>query len=264
MPELPDVKIFQNYIKRTALNKQVQKTHVVKSKVLKNLSPQKITRFCKGHRIKDIKRIGKYLLFNFTGHDRLLALHFGMTGEIVYEKQSKGLSEHALLSLDFSNNKRLSLIMPRKFGSIELTQSVDDFIKKHNLGPDLMSLTKEDFVEKLINKKGSIKSALMDQSLFAGLGNIYSDEILFQAKIDPDSKLSALNKSQLKKIWQASQEVIKKSIKVKADPEKLPKNFIIPHRKRNEKCPKCKDEIKNKTSAGRSSYYCPKCQKLYK
>ena len=108
-----------------------------------------------------------------------------------------------------------------------------------------------------------IKPTLMNQNIMAGIGNIYSDEILFQSGIHPETKVNNLNQQEKKEIFNQIKNIMQIVINNNANPEKLPDSFITPLRdKDNPQCPSCKGHIERKKISGRSAYFCPACQKL--
>ncbi|MFW5699947.1 MAG: zinc finger domain-containing protein, partial [Bacteroidota bacterium] len=102
---------------------------------------------------------------------------------------------------------------------------------------------------------------LMDQSMIAGLGNVYVDEILFQCRIHPKAKVKDLSGKDYKKLFNIMHKVVDKAIEVDADPDKLPTSYLTGKRREGEKCPSCDGKIEKIKVGGRSGYYCPECQK---
>jgi formamidopyrimidine-DNA glycosylase len=145
-------------------------------------------------------------------------------------------------------------------GEIELVDRPEDYTKENLIGPDAYSLSKDEFYEKILTKKGMIKTALMDQSLISGIGNVYSDEILFHAKIHPKRKASDLRKKDIDHIYDKMQYVFQGAIE--GNVEEFPGDFLIPRREEGLACPKCGGDIKKQKVGGRSAYICSKCQCL--
>jgi formamidopyrimidine-DNA glycosylase len=128
------------------------------------------------------------------------------------------------------------------------------------LDPDALQISLDDFQEALSGSRASIKSALMNQQIVAGIGNVFSDEILFQAGVHPARKAGDLDEKTLKSLFKAMGKVLDKAIQAGADPDRFPKSFILSHRHGDEKCPKCSGRIKSKKISGRTAFFCPKCQ----
>src|SRR5690606_35951455 len=144
-----------------------------------------------------------------------------------------------------------------------LVDRPNQLIEQKELGPDVLA---DDFdftrFRRILGEhRGMIKPRLMDQHVMAGIGNVYSDEILFQARVHPRTKLSDLDDDALKRIYDSMQEVLCVAIEHDADPEQFPDNYLTPHRSIEDKCPQCGGPIEAVKVAGRTSYFCPECQK---
>ncbi len=265
MPELPDVEIFRRYLNYTSLNKKIRNVHVRDKSLLSGVSPRSLQMKLKGGKFIRTSRHGKYL-FAKCSPNGWLVLHFGMTGFLQYYKDEGKQPDHARVILDFSNGYHLAYDNQRKLGRVSLTDDPEKFVRENDLGPDVYGsdFDLDNFRKVLSNKRGTIKSALMDQSAMAGIGNIYSDEMLFQAGIFPGSKTEKLNEIQVKKLFSEVRKVLKKAIEVKADPSRMPRNYLLPKRENGAKCPRCGGKIKSKKISGRTSYYCAVHQKELK
>jgi len=141
--------------------------------------------------------------------------------------------------------------------------SIESVVRKKEIGVDAFDsdLDAARFREIVGKRRGMIKSTLMNQSVIAGIGNIYSDEILFQAGIDPRKKIQDLSDKKLSQIYKSMRRVLKKTVEKKADPESFPRSYIIPRREEGKKCPRCGGTVKKTKVNNRSTYFCPKCQK---
>lgn len=257
MPELPDVEIYKNYFNRTSLNRIIKKVEVLDNSILFYASVQKLAGNLTGSRINSTARHGKYF-FGKTEDGKYLMVHFGMTGRFEY-RNDENIPKYSKVVLRFSGSL-LSYICIRKLGKVSILEDKDKFVKDKKLGPDALSLEWES-VKQLVNeKRGKIKGALMDQKFIAGIGNIYADEILFHSKINPQRKVQDLQEEELKKIFNSMGYVLNTAIKREAHPDKVPGSWLLPRRKKEAHCPKCKGKIKKITLSGRSTYYCPSCQ----
>lgn len=261
MPELPDVEVYRRYFNRTALHKSIKDIEVKSSDLLERISKKNFISSLKKSRFIRTKRHGKYLFVDL-GKNRWLSLHFGMTGELKYFKEGNETPKYSKVLFFLDNGYILSYISRRKLGKIELIDvKPSDFVRDKGLGPDALSVSYKKFGKRIGRSKGKIKSALMNQKLLSGIGNIYSDEILFKSRLNPARDVSGLEKRDLKRIHRNSTKVLKKAIEKKADPEKLPSSYLIPHREKGAHCPFCGGKISKKKISGRPSYFCPKCQK---
>jgi len=262
MPELPDVEIFARYFRRNALNQKIGRVSAVNEKVLgKTTSPQALGRKLSGQSFSTARRHGKYLFGHIGRNNAAMTLHFGMTGFLKYYEREEEEPEHARLIISFDNGKNLAFDCQRMFGEVDFTDDVDAYIEQHELGPDALKLEWEGFHEILSHKRGSIKSALMDQSSLAGIGNVYSDEILFHAGIDPRVKVGELDNRTLRRIFDATREVLEGAIYYRADPVRMPDSWLVPRRAQQSQCPRCGHALARIKVQQRSAYVCTHCQK---
>jgi formamidopyrimidine-DNA glycosylase len=246
----------------TALHKKIKGADVLNTRILSKVTPAKLKKTVKGSNFKSTARHGKNL-FAELSNSKWVTMHFGMTGYLKYYKDKEEAPGHVRVLFNFDNGYHLAYNCLRMLGRVSLTDSVEGYIKKKKLGPDPIEnqLSFKDFLELIGNRTGSIKTTLMNQNIIAGIGNIYSDEILFQAGIHPATNIQKLNEDDLKKIYQNMNSVLKKAISVDAEPKDLPVNYLINFRKPGKECPKCSGIIKRQTIGGRSSYFCNKHQK---
>ncbi|HVO75186.1 MAG TPA: bifunctional DNA-formamidopyrimidine glycosylase/DNA-(apurinic or apyrimidinic site) lyase [Ignavibacteriaceae bacterium] len=262
MPELPDVETFRRYFNKTSLNKKIVKAEAVRSRVIKGISPQNLQKKLKGNTFKSTERHGKYLIAATSGN-KFLIMHFGMTGSLSYFNDSEGPMKHVHLLLTFQNNYKLAYRDPRTFGAIYFEENKEAFLKRKKLGPDPLkgNYSFSSFKKAAEGKKETLKAFLMDQTILAGIGNIYSDEILFDAGIHPEKPVNKLSKSKSKELFSSMKKVLRDSIKYEADASNFPDDYLLNYRKKNAECPKCGGKIKKITIAGRSSYFCPNHQR---
>ena len=268
MPELPDVENFRRYLTSKARGKKMIDVKFSGAKrVLRNRSPRQLERALQGHRFERTRRHGKHL---FVKLDRCnwLAMHFGMTGFLAYFKSMKDAPVHSRMCIDFANGYHLAYVNQRKFGALRVISDPGDFIGQKELGPDALdrALDSNAFLKLISSRRGQIKPALMDQNVLAGIGNIYSDEILFQAKIHPKAPIGRLEKQQISRLHRTMRRVLRMAIRKGAGSDKLlerlPRGYLLPHRQQGALCPRCKGEVRTIKIAGRTAYYCPRCQRL--
>lgn len=221
MPELPEVEAFRSYFNNTALHKKVKKVEVEGGSVLEDISPRSLQSRMKGETFKESARHGKYM-FVALDREELLYLHFGMTGSFKYYKKEEEKPDYAKVIFKLDNGYSLAVINKRKLGKIGLTDDKESFVKENGLGPDVLSddFSQENFIELLSNKKGSLKNALMDQKTMSGIGNIYSDEILFHAKIHPQTKTTDLKEKKFKELYKKMKDTLEKGIKANSGKKK--------------------------------------------
>lgn len=292
MPELPEVETIVRDLKKEVLERTFIDTWTDFPKLIK--LPKNFGQFkkeIKNKKIKKIWRRGKNILLDLSGNKTLL-IHQKLTGHLlvgvwnldfgIWKSKIKGpLSEdpknrflHLIFWLD--NGKMLALSDLRKFAKVELwdTEKLEKSDGFKSLGPEPLkkSFTFEKFKEALREKRGKIKQVLMDQKVIAGIGNIYSDEILWRAKIHPLKNVSRLSETELKKIYQVIKKILPLSIKLGgesiSDFRRLSgeKGYFDKerrvYRRTGEKCSRCGTVIKRIKLGSRSAHFCPRCQKL--
>ena len=260
MPELPDVETFKQYFDATSLHQRIDNVDVRDAYTLKGISARELARGLKGRRFKSTRRHGKHLFVRANSH-LWLRLHFGMTGSLHYFKHEKQAPKHARVLFVFANAHRLAFEDQRKFGEVGLLKDVDEFLKKRALGPDALDISLPQFKEIFGKHRGAVKTILLNQKLIAGIGNIYADEILFRARIHPATQVSALKGKTVAKLFRAARNILKKAIEAKADANLMPKQWLLPHRGKGGKCPRCGHELRSATIGGRTAWFCAHCQK---
>lgn len=258
MPELPDVEVFRKEAEKSK-NSEITGFEI-DDKDFVELAQNKFSSNLKGKKFKDTLRRGKYLFMKVDDNAGVV-MHFGMTGYLEYLKESEETPDYTKCSFVLKNKHKLHYISKRKLGHVKYVDKIDDFIKENEIGPDALELNESDFIEKLKEKKSMIKSALMDQSVVSGIGNVYADEILFQTKVHPKQKTTELTDKTWKDLHKNTVKVLKKAIEKDADVSKLPKSYLLPNRGEGNDCPKCDGKIEQIKISGRTGYYCPSCQK---
>jgi formamidopyrimidine-DNA glycosylase len=259
MPELPDVEVFRRYLESTALHKRITAVEVHSQRILEGVSGKRLRSTLEGAAMEEAARHGKYL---FARLDRggELVLHFGMTGFLKYYKNRVEQPEHERLRFHLENGYSLAYDNQRLLGRVFLTPVRARFIRDRGLGPDALSVDFERFTSILRRGRGAVKSTLMNQKMLAGLGNIYTDEILFQAAIHPKSALDGLGEEDLRAVYEQMRAVLQKSIEIQADPERMPRGYLLPHREPDAPCPRCGGRVRKIYVSGRATYFCPACQ----
>ena len=257
MPELPDVEVQRRYLQSTALHKRIADAAVRDDNLLDGTSGTEIREALTGASLEETRRHGKHLFVRLST-DRWLALHFGMTGRLRYYKRNGAASDYEYFQIDFENGYRLALVIPRKLGRVRVIDDPDRFIENNDLGPDALGLELDVLRSRLEGRRGMIKSAMMDQSVVAGLGNVYTDEVLFQAGIHPKTAVNDLDDDALTELHASLESVLDTAINCKADPEKMPADrFLLPHRDGDQKDPITGTKLEKISVSGRSGYYSP-------
>lgn len=291
MPELPEVEIIVRDLKNKVLLRTFIDVWTDTEKIIKK--PKNFKDFkkeIKGKKIQKIWRRGKNILFDLSGN-KILLVHQKLTGHFLvghwslvdncWQPQQKGplqekVNTYIHLMFWLSGDLMLALSDLRKFAKIELWESkeLSESEGFKNLGPEPLQkdFTFQEFKRCLEKRRGKIKQVLMDQKIISGIGNIYSDEILWEAKIHPFGMADALSEKELKEIYKSMKRVLNKAIKLGGasisdfrDTEGRRGSFDKVrrvYRREGEKCFRCGSEIVSKKLVGRSAHFCPKCQKV--
>mgnify|MGYP003571175213 CR=1 FL=1 len=262
MPELPDVETRRRYIDATALHQKIKSAVVNAPRMLKGISAKDLISALKSHAFSETGRHGKFLFVRFDDK-AWLVLHFGMSGTLAYTKDESAVPEGARLRIDFANGYHLAGIWQRRLGRIGLTVDPATFVKQEGLGPDAMTpgIDLSTFKRMLGGRRGSVKPALMDQKFIAGIGNIYSDEMLFQAGLDPRHAADGLDDDQLADLHRAMRHVLRIAIERQADPGRMPHSWLLPQRRKGGVCPRCGTPLRQIKVSGRTAHLCPQCQR---
>ena len=298
MPELPEVEttvrgLRKKVLKRTIFDiwtdtkKMIHLRKGTDGKIKKTGNLKEFKRETKGRKILKIWRRGKNIVFDLSGRKSLL-IHQKMTGHLLHgtwsiehgtwKPRKEGPLEEKIntyihLLFTFEDGQMLALSDLRKFAKIELWDS--NQLKKElgSLGPEALdkNLTFEKFKEVLLRARGKIKQVLMNQKVIAGIGNIYSSEILWEAKVSPFKDIKKLRDEEIKEIYKAMGKVLKKAIELRGTSisdyrdvegkKGLFEGSRKTYQKEGGKCPRCRDSIKRKKIANRSTFFCPTCQK---
>jgi len=197
MPELPDVENFKKYFKRTSLNKKIAEVECSAKELIKNIGFGEFRKKLLGRKFKEAWRRGKFLIVEIAGIPEKLIIHFGMTGDLHYVKQGAektGEDRFTRLAIKFSNGYELRWLNQRKLGKIYLVKEPSEVELLREMGPEPLPMKQKEFLgllEKYQDK--NIKAFFLDQTIIAGIGNIYSDEMLFQSGISPLLRIQNIN-----------------------------------------------------------------------
>lgn len=264
MPELPDVEVRRLYVERTSLGRPIERVAVLDRRVLSGVTPASLGKGLKSATLLEAKRRGKYVLMP-TDKESTLLLHFGMSGELLLTGKGEEKPRWGRVEFYFKDDTCLHYINMRLIGKVALypttiESEIPDIAK---LGPEPLeqSFTFKKFRDIVSGRETTIHQVLMDQELLAGIGNIYSDEITFQAGVRPDRKVKDLTDDELRRIYRQVKRVLRRAIALGAKLDDHADEFLIPNRVRNGECPRGHGKLVKKSIGGRSSYFCPVCQK---
>jgi formamidopyrimidine-DNA glycosylase len=263
MPELPDVERFRELVDRACLGRVVARVVVEDPGCLEETSAASLQRRLKGAHVRAARRHGKHLFIGFDGAGSL-AMHFGTNGSLQCTNRAQATSPYTRLRIEFADGDHLDYLNPRRIGRVRFVHDADAFIAAEGLGPDALAFDEAAFAAALAGRKQAIKAVLMDQARMAGIGNIYADEILFQAGVHPAAIAASLTPAAMHGLFAAMKFVLRTAIARGAGAEtfveRLPANFLIPARHAGGICPRCGGAIAVDRCGGRTGYFCPRCQ----
>ncbi len=274
MPEYPEVRTFINHLKKqNTINQTIKSVNFIDDKVLKNSNQKSFTKFIVGEKIIDIDQIGKLIVISLS-HDKFLTVHLRMEGKLFFIDSNIKPNKFTMVEL-FCGAKKLVYIDFRKFGTFYIYKSRKEFLNsnevtKIGLQPFDSRLTPTYLLKMFENKNQAIKTSLLDQSIIAGIGNIYADEILFVCKINPLRKAKLLTEKDCKNIIASCNSIMKAAINhfgttvssfaFAPNHAGSFQKYLMVHARDGQPCKKCKTTIKKIAVNGRGTYYCPKCQ----
>ncbi|CAM2731143.1 formamidopyrimidine-DNA glycosylase [Mycobacterium intermedium] len=257
MPELPDVEGFRRDLAGPLPGRRVRRVQVSDPAVLRNTTPRALGRSLTGRRFKEPQRHGKWLILPTDG-PRLL-VHSGMTGRPYYAADG---AEHLpyerlVVALDRGELRYADL---RKLRGVWLARSEDDVDEVTGpQGPDALGLGLRQFRALLAGRRGAVKPTLMDQSVIAGLGNLLTDEICWRAKINPHRPVPDLDDDEVKRLHAAMTGVLRTAVKHGRVPG-LARWLTGARDEPDPSCPRCGARLARGKVAGRTSFWCPRCQ----
>ena len=273
MPELPEVETVKETLKLKLIGKKIKDVKIYYEGIIAYPEVKEFSNQIKNLSIKDIKRRGKWLMFDLDKY--YLLSHLRMEGKYFFKNKEEKLDNHEHVVFILDDDEELRYRDTRKFGKMYLIKKEDinsiGPIKDLGLEPWDDSLTKEYLRSKYKNKKLPIKTVLLDQSIIVGIGNIYADEILFLSELNPLIKCCDLKDNDLDNIIKYTKEVLEKAIKLGGTTIRTYtsvdgvhgrfQNELLIHGKDKNVCPNCGQPIQKIRVGGRGTYYCVNCQK---
>ncbi len=274
MPELPEVETVARGLRVSLPGRRIVAVRLGKTDFIDD--PAALERDLPGTQIESIARYGKFLLLrlgpgNGAGRRCCLVVHLGMTGQLAWRRAEEPVARHthALFLLDDGRELRYTDI--RRFGRLALVPEAELERFLGGLGLDPLEATEEEFRRRLAGRRARIKALLLDQHVLRGMGNIYADESLWRARIHPARHAAQLSAEQAARLYRAIREVLNTAIRLRGssvsnylDVEGRRGEYQRRHRvyrREGEGCFRCGERIRRVIVAGRSSYFCPRCQR---
>lgn len=276
MPELPEVETVARGLQKAIAGRRILTVELGKTDFIDN--PEALERELPGRKIRAVERYGKFLLLQLVAADfppkpeeSALLVHLGMTGMLqpVPTGETRAKHTHVVLLLD--DGRELRYIDPRRFGRIAYLAG--EVFRKELLrfGSDPLEAGLSEFTGRISGRNARIKALLLDQKVLRGVGNIYADESLWRAKIHPARIAAKLDKRQTKLLFESLQRILQKAIALRGssisdflDASGRPGEYQLHHQvygREGERCFRCRSLIRRGIVGGRSSFYCPRCQK---
>ena len=273
MPEKPEVITVARSLERELLGKRIIDCNIYWNNIIASPKKEEFIANIKNQMIHSISTRGKFLVFELDHYS--LLIHLRMEGKFLFRKDSDLIEKHEHVEFILNDGERLRYHDVRKFGKMYLIPINDTYQVKPlvELGYEYndKNLTKEYLYDKIKSKNIPIKNILLDQSIIAGIGNIYANEILYMSKINPNRKGYKISKRDCQNIIDNTRIVLEKAITLGGTTIRSFtssegvhgkfQNELLVHGKNNSICNMCGSIIKKIQIGGRGTYYCPNCQK---
>jgi formamidopyrimidine-DNA glycosylase len=278
MPELPEVEVIRRDLEKEVVGKKIKSVEVTGLRsVRRHRNKKEFIGLLEGRKIVAVQRRGKYLVMRLDDPEAVI-VHLGMSGQLLRAKSAREKApKHTHVVITFTQGGLLRFVDPRTFGEIFVTkyddidESVDE-LAHLGLDPLETALSWELFGRMLAEKKMRLKSLLMDQKFIAGIGNVYSDEILFQAGLKWDRMSDSLSQQEVRRLYRAIVETLQDAVKYRgsslADEQYVDlfgkpgeyQNYHQVYDREGLACQRCRREIQRARFSNRSTFYCESCQ----
>lgn len=274
MPELPEVETVVRGLAAVLPGKRILAVRLGKTDFIED--PAAVEQDLPGCQIASVRRHGKFLVIAMEGSNGnsvplSLLIHLGMTGQIVTCPPEARVAPHTHVFLSLDNGHELRYTDIRRFGKIRILRDGAGAPQLGSLGLDPLEASEKEFCAKLAARRARIKALLLDQHVFSGMGNIYTDESLWRARIHPKRIGANLKRDELRRLYRVVRTVLSEAIRLRGssisdyvDSDGHPGEFQLRHRvyqREGKKCGRCRARIQRVIVAGRSSYFCPQCQR---
>jgi len=274
MPELPEVETLVRGLRKSVIGRCIREVRLGKTDFIDD--PALLERCLPGCRIATIERYGKYFLLRLVSKRNgrpapSLLVHLGMTGHLAAHHAAEPAPKHTHVVMPLDDGRELRYTDPRRFGRMALLEGASLGAVLGKLGQEPMEVTLAEFRRRLAGRRARIKSLLLNQSFLRGVGNIYADESLWRARVHPMRFGANLTTQQARDLHGAIRKTLGDAIRLGGssisdyrDAEGRPGFFQLRHRaydREGKPCFRCRTRIRRIIVAGRSSYFCPRCQR---
>lgn len=276
MPELPEVELVARSLAKLVSGRRIVAAELLRPKLAPETSPKIFSRKLRGARIQSVSRRGKHILFELDNGQTLI-VHLRMTGRFLLLPLDAELPKHTHAVFYLDDERRLVFTDQRHFGMMKVvaSQLLHETKELRSLAPEPFS---EDFTTEYLeavlrSSRRALKEVLLDQTRVTGLGNIYAAEALFIARVNPSAIAAEISKRRILRLHQAILDVLRESIAhgstLNVDPQNIDGSYYggsyegrwRVYDREGEPCLNCRSRIRRITHAGRSTYFCPRCQK---
>jgi formamidopyrimidine-DNA glycosylase len=273
MPELPEVETVARGLQSALPGRRILTVRLGKTDFIED--PAALERDLPGSRIASVRRYGKFMLIELQPRDAnqpkfALQVHLGMTGRMVVSAPDEPVAPHTHVFMALDDGREVRYTDPRRFGFMRIVAEDAREALLAKVGLEPLTASEAEFREKIGARQARIKALLLDQHVLGGMGNIYTDESLWRARINPKRLGANLTSREIHQLYHAMRQVLTEAIESRGssisdfvDSYGLPGNFQQKHRvydREGLKCFRCGDRVKRAIVAGRSSYFCPHCQ----
>jgi formamidopyrimidine-DNA glycosylase len=281
MPELPEVETVARGLQKSIAGRRILSVVLGKTDFIDD--PAALEQHLPGRQIEAVERYGKFMLLrlspaalsageaeNGDAAPASLLVHLGMTGQLAPCAAAQPYAKHTHVWLRLDDGRELRYVDPRRFGRMAYLTGALLAAELTNFGADPLQVSAQEFAERIRSRSARIKALLLDQTVLRGVGNIYADESLWRAKIHPARQGAQLTKQQATTLRKVLQDVLQKAILARGssisdflDAEGQPGEYQRRHRaygREGKRCFRCAATIRRVLVAGRSSFFCPKCQ----
>jgi formamidopyrimidine-DNA glycosylase len=272
MPELPEVETVCRGLRAALPGRKIVEVRCRLARLL-DTDVARFREALRGKVVSQVLRHGKYLLVLFAGGGGA-ALHLRMTGQALLVPESQPADRHTHLEILFQGGRqKLAYRDVRKFGRFELLPAGPaEFVERKGLGPDALSISAGELYSRLRGTRRCLKAALLDQKVLAGLGNIYTDEVLFRQRLSPLQASSSLSRRKVEKLAAGIREVLSEAIDGRGSSisdyvdargaRGSFQSFLRVYGRAGKPCFRCRTTLIGSRVAGRSTSYCPRCQRI--
>ena len=269
MPEYPDIAALKKKLHRGVRKRKIESVEILHRAACRPEAPHSLKRRIEGRQTRELQQLGKNLFLWLSG-DEAIRFHLKLSGTLQLISSSQKKPTHTRVILHFDNGTALALVDPRALAALKVYSRAefDQFVQ--SLGPDPLSnqFSLDYFRYRLGQTHRPIKAVLLDQRVVVGLGNIWAAEVLYRARISPDTPANQLSARQCQRLYQQIRQTLTSALQpveryIAQHGSCIGMNTVsfFVYGREDEPCRRCRTPIRRIIIAGRSTYFCPRCQK---